>query len=287
MQPARRKREPQLRPQEEVDTFERSANLKSDDKMQDMMNESASKTEEDAQQPRDQTAAMLAKVAIMTQRMQGTDQFDQHIRRLKFESPQPQVSLAEKLASHKNAQAFKSLMMEASLNAPDHHLRQSSSAPSLVGAIGQKEFSKQLRRNPALNKKAVVFTGEEEEYKKPKYDFRNEAARTLRRLLVDMDLDRQPDVGGNAHGLVVRHFDARYEWFLRHTKKPPFDDLKAPSYIKFQKGDQVMPGSMRVELQPPSPALRAMAQARATSAPSSQAAGLGATLRPNTSPMAQ
>jgi len=253
--------------------------------MQDMITESASKSEEEAQQPTDQTAAMLAKVAIMTQRMMGTDQIDQNIRRLKFQSPQPQVSLAEKLASHKNAQAFKSLMMEASLNAPDHHLRNSSSAPSLGGALGQKELSKQLRRNPALNKKPVVFHGEGEEYKKPKYAFRNEAARTLRRLLVDMDLDRQPDVGDNAHGLVVRHFDSRYEWFLKHTKKPPHDEHKAPPYIKFQKGDTVMPGSMRVELQPPSPALRAMAQVRAASAPSSEAAALGGTLRPQTSPI--
>jgi len=89
----------------------------------------------------------------------------------------------------------------------------------------------------------------------PSRSYRQAADRTMQRLLLDMTLDRQDEVAGSTHGLVVSHFDSRYDWFQRHGKKHRRQDRPAPPYLQFQVDGKVMPGSMRIAQQSPAPAL--------------------------------
>jgi len=71
--------------------------------------------------------------------------------------------------------------------------------------------------------------------------------RSLRRLMVDMELAGDPDIGETAHRLRCGQLDKMHQWFEDHRHKEIERETVQPPYLRFSKDDYVMVGSLRVE----------------------------------------
>lgn len=79
-----------------------------------------------------------------------------------------------------------------------------------------------------------------------RHRMRGQMDRTLKRLMVDMELakdDRQSDF---SHKTRVDHLDKMYDWYDNHQLKEVPRHRAAPPYIVFTKDECVSPGSLRV-----------------------------------------
>lgn len=95
----------------------------------------------------------------------------------------------------------------------------------------------------------------------PRSNFRDTTDKTLKRLLIDMDLARDPDRQRDySHQTRCDHLDKMHGWYLQHTMKDDKKDRKAPPYLLFSKEGPVSPGSMRVQFKKPSPLLASRGQ---------------------------
>lgn len=94
--------------------------------------------------------------------------------------------------------------------------------------------------------------------------FRDHTDKTLKRLLVDMDLARPDHQKQYSHQSRCDHLDKMHGWYLKHSykeknevqqkdKKPA---TQAPPYLVFSQEGPVSPGSLRVQFKHQSPLLR-------------------------------
>lgn len=90
----------------------------------------------------------------------------------------------------------------------------------------------------------------------PKCRYRDTTDKTLKRLLIDMDLARDPDRQKHySHQTRCDHLDKMHTWYAHHTLKEDKKERKAPPYLRFSQEGPVSPGSMRVQFKQTSPLL--------------------------------
>jgi len=101
-----------------------------------------------------------------------------------------------------------------------------------------------------------------------RYRYRDYTDKTLKRLLVDMDLARDPDRQKHYfHRTRCDHLDKMHRWYKNYTLKEDIKKPYSPPYLRFSHEAPVSPGSMRVQFKQPSPLLATLA--RSGSSPAS------------------
>jgi len=80
----------------------------------------------------------------------------------------------------------------------------------------------------------------------PRLKWRNEMDRSLRRLMHDMDLARDERLKEYTHQARCGQLDRIFDWYKSHGKKEARKEQPAPPYVRYTLDGDVMPGSMRV-----------------------------------------
>lgn len=76
-------------------------------------------------------------------------------------------------------------------------------------------------------------------------NWRQNMDRMMRRLLVDVELARQPLLEENGHKMVCDQFDRMYDWYVLHGRKEAAKEREGPAFLRFDAGQPAMPGSLR------------------------------------------
>lgn len=101
-----------------------------------------------------------------------------------------------------------------------------------------------------------------------RHRYRDYTDKSLKRLLIDMDLARDPDrVKHYSHQMRCDHLDKMHSWYKNYTLKEDVKKTYSPPYLRFSNEGPVSPGSMRVQFKQPSPLLATLA--RSDSSPAS------------------
>eukprot|EP00441_Pelagodinium_beii_P020737 CAMPEP_0197658172 /NCGR_PEP_ID=MMETSP1338-20131121/45079_1 /TAXON_ID=43686 ORGANISM="Pelagodinium beii, Strain RCC1491" /NCGR_SAMPLE_ID=MMETSP1338 /ASSEMBLY_ACC=CAM_ASM_000754 /LENGTH=254 /DNA_ID=CAMNT_0043234711 /DNA_START=69 /DNA_END=833 /DNA_ORIENTATION=- len=80
----------------------------------------------------------------------------------------------------------------------------------------------------------------------PRLMWRSEMDRSLRRLMHDMDLARDERLKEYSHQARCGHLDRIFDWYKSHGKKEARKEQPAPPYVRYTVDGDVMAGSMRV-----------------------------------------
>mmetsp|Transcript_62405 Transcript_62405/g.115846 ORF Transcript_62405/g.115846 Transcript_62405/m.115846 type:complete len:298 (+) Transcript_62405:95-988(+) len=238
---------PPARKDDELRALERSAHVWTDVRMTEMQSHAALRS-------RERTVAgsnSRSLPSLHAQRKRGVDSMNRTLTKLTLTSVQepPMARLSSDAARSPQGRAFHSSFYDAgSTGKSDRGEGLFLHPPQGLQALSRGTVG----TLPRLAGAAPLAPATPPT---PSRSYRQAADRTLQRLLLDMELDRQDYVGEGTHGLVVSHFDSRYDWFERHGKKYSRQPRPAPPYLQFQVDGKVMPGSMRIAQQAPSPAL--------------------------------
>lgn len=90
----------------------------------------------------------------------------------------------------------------------------------------------------------------------PRTQYRDTTDKYLKRLLVDIDLARDPDRQRHySHQSRCDHLDKMHCWYFKHTAQKETQKKNPPPYLVYSREEPVAPGSMRVALKQTSPLL--------------------------------
>lgn len=93
-------------------------------------------------------------------------------------------------------------------------------------------------RNPDLQKRQT-------ERDQNRTQWRNTMDRSLKRLMMDVELAQDPSLGSRAHASSCNHLDRVHDWYLTHGKKDARKAMPGQSFLRYNPQDPVMPGSLR------------------------------------------
>mmetsp|Transcript_8028 Transcript_8028/g.17926 ORF Transcript_8028/g.17926 Transcript_8028/m.17926 type:complete len:301 (-) Transcript_8028:107-1009(-) len=273
-----------IRKDEDLRVMERSAKVWRDNRMHEM--QAHVLPSRDGPRPSNRTSQSLPALHAEhpAQRKHGVESFNKSILRLNQTSlaEPPMARLDPDAQRSPQGKAFHSSFFDHRGSKSEHSEGLFLQPPQGLPALARKTLGSTWGSNAAswgLPPPATPPT--------PSRSYRREADRTLQRLLLDMELDRQSEVGEQTHGLVAGHFDARYEWFERHSKKWSRKPQPGPPYLQYKTDSKVMPGSMRIAQTTTSAALLRNQTDRAAAPkapPTSLEATLSADLSPPSSP---
>jgi len=105
--------------------------------------------------------------------------------------------------------------------------------------------------------------------------FQHTTDKTLKRLLIDMDLASPNQQKHYSHQTRCDHLDKMHKWYNKHTYKDKQECQKekrsggpaSPPYLLFSQEGPVSPGSLRVQSKHPSPLLSTSSMHRNSSSP--------------------
>lgn len=78
--------------------------------------------------------------------------------------------------------------------------------------------------------------------------WRGELNRTVRRLMLDVDMGRPMSLDDPGHRMVVDQFDRLYDWYRQNNHVQQKKSSDAPPYLRFDARQAPMPGSLRQPL---------------------------------------
>jgi hypothetical protein len=93
-------------------------------------------------------------------------------------------------------------------------------------------------RNPDLQKRQDEKAGN-------RVQWRSTMDRSLKRLMMDVELAQDPSLGSRAHASSCNHLDRVHDWYITHGKKDARKAAAGQSFLRYNPQDPVMPGSLR------------------------------------------
>lgn len=101
-----------------------------------------------------------------------------------------------------------------------------------------------------------------------RYQWRSEMDTSLRRLMLNVDLDGDHRLREFSHQARCNHLDQIFDWYKTHGGKEVRKEIQgttAPAFVRYSQDGPVMPGSLRV---PKTPKLEKLGKKATPSSPS-------------------
>jgi len=212
------------------DQAERSANLWADPKLRQLKQAAThtlTKTGNESRKPSKETA-------------------EQEPRSSKF---LPRNGSAASLAPGDGPVSKRTSLRTHGTNIVDMHARQIAGMAPWLPQVGssadryegfkhpESAFSAKAR-NPDLQKR-------NDERAQNRTQWRTAMDRSLKRLMMDVELAQDPSLGSRAHASSCNHLDRVHDWYITHGKKDARKAMPGQSFLRYDSQDPVMPGSLR------------------------------------------
>jgi len=232
-------------PQVEI-LLERSAGISSDPKMAELNGMLSSHTTEVGQRTKGSTPLGRSRCSLRTNEI---DKVDRRMKDLEH------GSLARPTS--------RELCGRPSLGSPSSSpslMRKSESSPTLSSFPVSPKFEDLEKAAQAAQTKMARFDSNYH-----RHQFQHTTDKTLKRLLIDMDLANPSQQKHYSHQTRCDHLDKMHNWYSKHTYKDKNESQqekrmgaqKPPPYLVFSQEGPVSPGSLRVQSKHPSPLLSA------------------------------
>lgn len=225
--------------------LERSAGISHDPKMKHLSGMLSSHTAEDAPTSPAACAAFTggSRCGLRTG---GRDLVDRRMKDLSSQMPRPPTSEGR-------------LQPASPTSLPQ--LRRSETSPSTLSPLASPSSGEKSQDPEKASRMMMMAKYDTSSYRN---NFQHTTDKTLKRLLLDVDLARPDHQKHYSHQTRCDHLDKMHAWYGKHTYKDKQEAQKErktavpPPYLLFSQEGPVSPGSLRVQFKHPSPLLSTM-----------------------------